>query len=55
MNFEKYSILSTAVTETDTTAVTTITVSNSENFSVGGVIIIDPVFYSEHSENTPNH
>ena len=55
LQYELYSVLSVAVTGTTTSEVTTITVKHGVNFREGGVIIIDPVIYSQHTESTTNH
>ena len=55
LTFELYSVLKTAVTDTYTTEVTSIVVKHGVNFRVGGLIIIDPIIYSQHTESTPDH
>jgi hypothetical protein len=55
LNFELYSVLKTAVTDTLTTTVNTIVIRHGVNFRVGGLILIDPIIYSQHTESTPNH
>jgi hypothetical protein len=55
LKYELYSVLKVAVTNTYTTEVTSIIVKHGVNFRVGGVIIIDPIIYSQHTESDANH
>jgi hypothetical protein len=52
---EFYSVLAQAVTDTNTTSVTSIIVKHGVNFRIGGVIVMDPIIYSQHSESEANH
>jgi hypothetical protein len=55
LQYELYSVLGVAVTGTTASEVTTIIVKHGVNFRVGGVVIIDPIIYSQHTESTANH
>ena len=52
---EFYSVLAKAITTATTESVTSIIVKHGVNFRVGGVIVINPVIYSQHSESDTNH
>ena len=52
---EFYSVLAKAITTSTTESVTSIIVKHGVNFRVGGVIVINPVIYSQHSESDTNH